>query len=120
MKEFSFEKLKVWQKSKDLSINIYEVTAKFPNEEKFGLVSQLRRCAVSVGSNLAEGSGRHSNKDKARFSEIAFGSLLELLNQLIISNDLYFVTDQDYKTLRNQIEEISRMINALRKSQLNQ
>jgi len=120
MKEFSFEKLKVWQKSKDLSINIYEVTAKFPNEEKFGLVSQLRRCAVSVASNLAEGSGRHSNKDKARFSEIAFGSLLELLNQLIISNDLYFVTDQDYKTLRNQIEEISRMINALRKSQLNQ
>ena len=120
MKEFSFEKLKVWQKSKNLSINIYEVTAKFPNEEKFGLVSQLRRCAVSVASNLAEGSGRHSNKDKARFSEIAFGSLLELLNQLIISNDLNFITDQDYKTLRNQIEEISRMINALRKSQLNQ
>jgi four helix bundle protein len=119
MKQFSFEKLIVWQKSKDLSINIYKVTANFPNEEKFGLISQLRRCAVSVASNLAEGSGRNSNKDKARFSEIAFGSLLELLNQLIISNELKFLSVESYEDLRNQIEEISRMINALRKSQLN-
>lgn len=120
MKEFSFEKLIVWQKSKDLSISIYKVTTKFPNEEKFGLISQLRRCAISVASNLAEGSGRHSNKDKARFSEIAFGSLLELLNQLIISNELKFLSNETLANLRNQIEEISRMINALRKSQLNQ
>jgi len=119
MKQFSFEKLNVWQKSKDLSINIYKVTANFPNEEKFGLISQLRRCAISVASNLAEGSGRNSNKDKARFSEIAFGSLLELLNQLIISNELKFLSVESYEGLRNQVEEISRMINALRKSQLN-
>ena len=119
MKQFSFEKLVVWQKSKDLSIHIYKITSSFPNEEKFGLVSQLRRCAVSIASNLAEGSGRHSNKDKARFSEIAFGSLLELLNQLIISYELKFLSEENYNTLRIQIEEISRMINALRKSQLN-
>jgi len=81
MKQFSFEKLVVWQKSKDLSIHIYRITSSFPKEEKFGLISQLRRCAVSIASNLAEGSGRNSSKDKARFSEIAYGSLLELLNQ---------------------------------------
>lgn len=119
MKQFSFEKLIVWQKSKDLSINIYKITTSFPNEEKFGLISQLRRCSISVASNLAEGSGRNSTKDKARFSEIAFGSLLELLNQLIISNELKFLSEENYKYLRIQMEEISRMINALRKSQLN-
>lgn len=119
MKQFSFEKLVVWQKTKDLSIHIYKITSSIPNDEKFGLISQLRRCSVSIASNLAEGSGRHSNKDKARFSEIAFGSLLELLNQLIISNELKFLLKENYNELRIQIEEISRMINALRKSQLN-
>jgi len=119
MKQFSFEKLIVWQKSKDLSIHIYKITSDFPNEEKFGLISQLRRCSVSVASNLAEGSGRNLSKDKARFSEIAFGSLLELLNQLIISNELKYISEENYKNTRIQIEEIGRMINALRKSQLN-
>ncbi len=120
MKTFSFENLIIWQKSKDLSINIYRETQGFSSEEKFRLISQIRRSVVSVASNLAEGSGRHTNKDKARFTEIAYGSLLELLNQLIISNKLKFLSNETLTNLRQQIEEISRMLNALRKSQLNQ
>lgn len=95
---FLFEKLIAWQKAKGLSIAIYSATNSFPNEEKYGLTSQLRRASVSIASNLAEGSGRQTNKDKARFSEISYSSLLELLNQ---------------------VKELSRIINALRKSQLN-
>lgn len=119
MKQFSFEKLIVWQKSKDLAVNIYKITNKFPNEERFGLISQMRRCSVSVASNIAEGTGRNSKKDKARFTEIAYASLMELINQLIIAYDLNFITKDQYEVTRKDIEEIGRMLNALRKSQLN-
>jgi four helix bundle protein len=119
MKQFSFEKLNVWQRSKKLAVNIYEITENFPERERFGLTNQLRRCSVSIASNIAEGTGRNSNKDKARFSEIAYASLMELLNQLIIANDLNFITQKQYEKTREEIEDISRMLNALRKSQLN-
>jgi len=119
MKVFSFEKLNVWQKSKALSVSIYKVTGTFPDEERFSLISQMRRCSISVSSNIAEGTGRNSMKDKARFTEIAFSSLMELLNQLILSYDLTFITEDQYQLIRKEIEEISRMLNALRKSQLN-
>ncbi|EDP97133.1 four helix bundle protein [Kordia algicida OT-1] len=119
MKQFSFEKLIVWQKSKKLAVNIYKVTKKFPNEERFGLMSQMRRSSISISSNIAEGSGRNSGKDKARFTEIAFASLMELVNQLIIAYDLEFITKSQYEETRIDIEEIGRMLNALRKSQLN-
>jgi four helix bundle protein len=119
MKQFSFEKLHVWQKSKNLAVNIYKITEKFPSGERFGLISQMKRCSVSVASNIAEGTGRNSNKDKARFTEIAYASLMELVNQLIIANDLNFIEKEQYKSIRKDIEEISRMLNALRKSQLN-
>ena len=119
MKIFSFEKLNVWQKSKTLSVDIYKITSKFPDEERFGLISQMRRCSISVSSNIAEGTGRNSPKDKARFTEISFASLMELLNQLIISFELNFIAKDQYELLRKEIEDISRMLNALRKTQLN-
>lgn len=118
MKVFSFEKLIVWQKSKILTVFIYKITKLFPDEEKFGLVSQMRRCAISISSNLTEGSGRNQAKDKARFTEIAYGSALELLNQVIISNELDFLSATDYNTIREQLAEITAMLNGLRKSQL--
>ena len=118
MKQFSFEKLTVWQKSRKLSVSIYEVTKPFPDDERFGLISQMRRCAISISSNIAEGSGRHSGKDKARFTEIAFSSALELLNQIIIANDLQFISNKNQDVLRDSISEITAMLNSLHKSQL--
>jgi len=117
--QFSFEKLNVWIDSKELVKMIYIVTRKFPDQEKFGLISQLRRASVSVSSNLAEGTSRKTNKDKAHFSTIAFSSLMEVLNQIIISNELEYISNSDYLELRNQIEKVSNKLNALRKSQLN-
>lgn len=119
MKTFSFEKLKVWQKSKELSKTIYKTTTGFPDEEKFGITSQMRRCSVSISSNIAEGTGRHGKKDKARFTEIAYGSSLELLNQVITSYELDFLEENQHNTIRNSIEEITKMLDGLYKSQLN-
>lgn len=119
MKLFSFEKLNVWQKARKLSILIYNATKTFPNEEKFGLISQMRRCSASIVSNIAEGTGRHSAKDKARFTQIAFSSALELLNQIILCNDLKFLSDENYKNIRADITEITAMLDGLYKSQIN-
>ncbi|MBL4655485.1 MAG: four helix bundle protein [Bacteroidia bacterium] len=118
--KYSFENLEVWQKSRKLVTSIYKITEKFPKEEKFGLTSQIRRASVSVSSNIAEGSTRWSRKDKARFYEIAFGSLIEILNQLILSNDLEFLTTNKLKELRNDIDSIGRMLTALYQSTKNQ
>ena len=118
MKIFSFEKLTVWQKSRALSLTIYKMTKYFPEDERFGLISQMRRCAISISSNIAEGTGRHSNKDKARFTEIAYGSALELFNQLTLSNDLAFLSNERYKEIRSHIAEITLMLDGLYKSQL--
>ncbi|WP_395046929.1 four helix bundle protein [Flavobacterium sp.] len=118
MKTFSFEKLIVWQKSKQLAVIIYKWTKNFPKEELFGMTSQMRRCSVSIASNIAEGSGRHSAKDKARFTEISYSSALELLNQTIISLELEYITEENYKLIRKEIEEVTYMLNALYKAQL--
>lgn len=118
MKIYSFEKLNVWQKARNLSTSIYKITKVFPKDEIFGLTSQMRRCSISISSNIAEGTGRHSSKDKARFSEIAYSSALELLNQIIISNDLEFISNEDYTKIRAEIDEITTMLDALYKSQI--
>ena len=83
--KFSFEKLNVWIDSKEFIKQIYLITKTFPDEEKFGLINQLRRASVSIASNLAEGTSRNTNKDKAHFTTLAFSSLMEVLNQIIIS-----------------------------------
>ena len=116
---FSFEKLNVWIDSKELVKMIYTLTRKYPSEEKFGLTSQLRRATISVASNIAEGTSRITNKDKAHFSTIAYSSLMEVLNQVIISDELDFIEKEDYVEIRNQIEKVANKLNALRKSQLN-
>lgn len=94
-------------------------TQKFPSEEKFGLTNQLRRASVSIASNLAEGTSRKTNKDKAHFTTIAFSSLMEVLNQIIISKELNFIDENNYQVIRIEIEKNSNKLNALRKSQLN-
>jgi len=116
---FSFEKLNVWIDSKELVKEVYRLTSNFPNEEKFGLISQLRRAPISVSSNLAEGTSRKTNKDKAHFSTIAYSCLMETLNQIIIAKELGYILDEDYSILRIQIEKVSNKLNALRNSQIN-
>jgi four helix bundle protein len=118
MRIFSFEKPIVWQKARQLSIKIYKSTKHFPSEEKFGITSQMRRATISISSNIAEGTGRHSAKDKARFTEMAYGSALELLNQCILSNDLEFLEENKYLELRKDLTEITAMLDGLYKSQI--
>ncbi len=116
---YSFEKLSVWKESIELVKIIYKITNRFPSEEKFGLTSQLRRASISISSNLAEGTSRNTNKDKAHFTTISFSSAMEVLNQFIISKELNFVLEKDYILVRVKIEKITNMLNALRKSQIN-
>ena len=116
--KFGFEKLEVWQNSIQLSKLIYYLTLSFPKEETYGLTSQIRRAMISVSSNIAEGSSKNSLKDQARFSEIAFGSLLEVLNQIILAFELSYISEENYIDCRNKIEIISRQLKALKKSQV--
>jgi four helix bundle protein len=113
---YGFEKLEVWQKSRELVKEIYLATQQFPSEEKFGIISQLRRAAISVSSNIAEGSSRRGQKDQARFYEIAFGSLIEVLNQLILAQDLEYLSPDKMEIIRPKIDCIGRMLNALRQA----
>lgn len=116
---YSFEKLEVWQLSRKLTVEIFRLIKKFPKEEIYGLSSQLKRASLSVSSNIAEGSSRISGKDRAHFSVMAFSSLMEALNQLIIANDLDYLSEEELGTLRVKISELSNKLNALRNSQLN-
>ena len=118
MHAYTFEKLDVWQRGRELNKRIYQLSTQLPNDEKFGIVSQVRRASISVTCNLAEGSARTRGKEQARFSEIAYGSLMEVLNLLITSADLSYIHHSDVDNIRPLIEEISRKINALRLSQL--
>jgi four helix bundle protein len=117
MKVYSFEKLECWQQARQLSVWTYRITQKFPAEEKFGMVSQMRRAAISIASNLAEGSSRKTAKDKNHFSTIAYSSTVELLNDLIIANDLNFLTETLYKEGREKIEYQTFLIAKLRATQ---
>lgn len=119
MKTYSFEKLIVWRESIEVVKVIYNLTKKFPSEERFGLIIQLRRATVSISSNIAEGTSRQTNKDKAHFTTIAFSSSMEVLNQIIISKELSFISENQYIFVREKLEKITNMLNALRKSQLN-
>ncbi len=115
---YSFEKLRVWGNSRDLVAKIYKITKAFPRAELYGLTSQINRAALSVAANLAEGSARTSRKDQAHFSQIAYGSLMELACLLILAMDLQFLSVQSESDLRELIESLSRQLNALRNAQL--
>lgn len=116
---YSFEKLEVWKKSLKLAISIYNYTKLFPDEERFGLVSQMRRRSISISSNIAEGTARLTNKDKAHFMTVSYSSILELLNQAIISKELNFILEENYKNIRLEVESITSKINSLRNHFLN-
>ena len=118
-RKFSFENLEVWQNAIDLSIDVYQLTKNFPDDEKFVLVSQMRRAALSISSNIAEGNGRETNNDQARFTTMAYGSLMELLNQLIFASKLGYVTENQLDELREKMNYISNQLTKLKKYQKN-
>ncbi len=115
---FSFERLDTWQKSIDFADLVYRITRAFPDDERFGLTSQMRRAAVSVSSNIAEGSARFSKADFARFLEIATGSLFEVVSQSFVSRRQGFLSEADFKILYAAAEEQGRMLSGLRRSVL--
>ena len=109
----SYRDLEVWQKSRKLATHIYRKTARFPRSEWYGLVQQMRRAAVSVPCNIAEGHGRASSRERAKYLGIARGSLLELETQAFIAGDLGFVTERQTEILVAACNEIARQLNGL-------
>jgi four helix bundle protein len=112
----SHKNLIVWQKSIDLVKLVYEGVQSYPKEEIFGLVSQIKRAAISIPSNIAEGFGRGSKKDCKRFMHIALGSAIELDTQMIISKELGFLCENNYIEINSLLIEIKKMLKALIKS----
>ena len=110
---FRFEKFDVWQKAITFADAIYTCTRNFPDEERFGLTSQMRRAAISVSSNFAEGSSRSSDKDFARFVEIAYGSLMEVVSQMHLAKRQSFLSLAAFKDLYRDSEELARMLSGL-------
>jgi four helix bundle protein len=111
---FRFERLDVWQKSIDFAGMAYSITKGFPQSEQYGLTSQIRRAAVSISANIAEGASRSSDKDFSRFLEIAFGSLCETVSHLRIAREQNIISQQDYAKLYAAAEELSKMLSAFR------
>jgi four helix bundle protein len=114
-----FNDLQVWKEAHRLVIVVYQITKQFPREEIFGLVMQMRRCSVSITSNIAEGFSRRSYKEKAQFYSMALGSLTELQNQLLISKDVGFLDEKEYNGIVMNSEAIHKMLNGLIKSSRN-
>lgn len=103
----------VYQKAKQLVIDVYKLLEQFPDFERFALCGQLRRAVVSIPSNIAEGMGRVSNKDQAHFLNIAYASVMETYAQLDIAHDLGYITDDIFNKLENEVEEVSKMISVM-------
>jgi len=118
MKTYSFEKQEVWILTKKLTVFVYSITKPFPEDERFGLISQMRRAAISVCSNFAEGNAKKSGKEKARYTEISYCSLMELLNQAIISHELKYLEDNALMKMRKMIDEIANKSTKLKDYQL--
>jgi len=114
---FAFEKLRVWQEARKWVKSIYNMTQSFPSSEKFGMIPQLNRAAISVPTNIAEGSGRRSAKDQAHFTHLAYSSLLEVLNLLILSFDQGYLSEKELTSQRETIKLITTQLNSLYSSQ---
>ena len=112
----NYKELKVWQKSYELCLEIYRITAKFPTEERYGLTSQIRRSVVSIPSNIAEGYGRKTTLDDVRMLYISYGSVCEFETQILLAGDLDLIEKGELDTLQKDIAEIERMLKALIKS----
>jgi four helix bundle protein len=111
---FRFQKFDVWHRGIAFTGSVYQVRRRFPNDERFGLTSQMRRSAVSVPGNVAEGSGRFSDRDFARFLEISYGPLMETLSHATVALNERFIEADDHARLFREAEEISRMLSGLR------
>ncbi len=116
IKIYSFKDLIAWKKARQLVLKIYQITSFFPKEETYVLSSQIKRSAISVASNIAEGFSRKTNKDKIQFYYIALGSLTEIQSQLILALDLNLITKTDFQNLESITVELSKLINSLIKS----
>lgn len=106
----NFKNLKIWQKSRLLVKEVFLLTRDFPSEEKFGLTSQVLRSAYSIPSNIAEGSGRSSNKEFSRFLDISLGSAFELETQLILASDVNYLSEEKLQHIQSLLQEIQKMI----------
>ena len=113
---YAFENMRAWQEARKLVVEVYRLLDGFPKFESYALCDQIRRAIVSVPSNLAEGSGRISTKEQMHFYEIAYGSLMEAYNQLIIAVDLEYIRNEQLKNIQPQIDVVARMMNGLRTS----
>ncbi|MBQ6238097.1 MAG: four helix bundle protein [Bacteroidales bacterium] len=113
---FSFENLRVYQSSRSLVKDIYIIQNTFPKEERYALCDQVRRAAVSITANLAEGSGRQSIREKIHFIEIAFGSMTEVFCELQTACDLNYITTEQFDSLRPKFTEVAKMLSGLRNS----
>jgi len=112
----SFTDLDAWKERHKLVISIYKITRSFPKEEMFGLISQIRRCAVSITSNIAEGFSRLSYKEKIQFYSIALGSVTEMQNQLLVARDVQFMDKENFGQIAAQTITVHKIINGLIKS----
>lgn len=118
--KYSFEKLEVWNDARNLVKMIYLHTNNFPERERFVLSSQMQRAVVSIVSNIAEGVSRNSVKEKIRFVELAYGSLMELYCQLYVSVDLDYLTPNTFTLIKAEIDKIANKANALKRSFIKQ
>jgi four helix bundle protein len=109
----NFRELKVWEKSHQLTLDVYRVTRRFPKEEHYGLTNQLRRAVASIAANIAEGCGRGGEAEFGRFLQIAAGSASEVEYHLLLARDLELLPATEYEKLNNQISEIKRMLASL-------
>lgn len=105
----NFEKLKIWQKAMDIIVEVYKISALLPTDERFNLIHQIKKCAVSIPSNIAEGSGRNHNKEFIQFLGIANGSTFELITQLILAKRLNLIDEKIIQPIINQLVEVSNM-----------
>ena len=112
----NFKELKVWQASMEISKAVFAMTRLFPSEEKFTLISQMMRSAISIPSNIAEGCGRKSNKELYQYLNISLGSCFELETQLILAKEFNYIDEANFKPLQSQLIEVQRMITGLQKS----
>jgi four helix bundle protein len=107
----SYQDLEVWKQTKDLVRLVYEITKNFPREEQYGLTNQIRRAAVSIPTNIAEGCGRNHTKDSIQFFFISRGSLYEVETQIFIARDLGFISDEEQGSIINKIKSCKRLLN---------
>ncbi len=112
MATFSFQNIYAWQKAHEFTLLVYEATKHFPEEEKYGLTSQFRRAAVSIGANIAEGYKKVSKADKLRFMNISEGSMAECMNYIILSKDLGYINEEENMVLSSSIEDAGRLLTA--------